>query len=89
MRSSTNHYLTALAVADLVYLLCVFWLSLNHYPILKDDVIASSIFAYAQPFSLWLTDATSTYIYLDCILNLYTLFILLPNLDGGSGGEGE
>jgi hypothetical protein len=60
MRSSTNHYLTALAVADLVYLLCVFWLSLDHYPIFKSDLIASSIFAYAFPFSVWLTDATST-----------------------------
>lgn len=61
MRSSTNAYLTALAIADLVYLLCVFWLSLRHYPHVKEDVSLSNFYAYTWPYSLWLTDATSKY----------------------------
>lgn len=59
MRSSTNAYLTALAIADLVYLLGVFWLSLRHYPAFKTDPVLASIYAYSFPYSLWLTDATS------------------------------
>ena len=59
MRSSTNAYLTALAIADLVYLLCVFWLSLSHYPQVKGDVSLSNFYAYTWPYSVWLTDATS------------------------------
>lgn len=59
MRSSTNAYLTALAIADLVYLLCVFWLSLRHYPHVKEDVSLSNFYAYTWPYSLWLTDATT------------------------------
>lgn len=63
MRSSTNAYLTALAIADLVYLLCVFWLSLRHYPHVREDLALSNFYAYTWPYSLWLTDATSTYTY--------------------------
>jgi hypothetical protein len=62
MRSSTNAYLTALAIADLVYLLCVFWLSLRHYPHVREDLALSNFYAYTWPYSLWLTDATSKYI---------------------------
>lgn len=61
MRSSTNAYLTALAIADLVYLLCVFWLSLRHYPHIKEDLSLSNFYAYTWPYSLWLTDATSKF----------------------------
>merc|ERR1711911_581091 len=61
MRSSTNTYLTALAIADFIYLVCVFWLSLKHY---KDSTTAMSptvaafytFYAYTWPYSLWLTD---------------------------------
>lgn len=63
MRSSTNAYLTALAIADLVYLLCVFWLSLRHYPHVREDLALSNFYAYTWPYSLWLTDATSMYTY--------------------------
>jgi hypothetical protein len=63
MRSSTNAYLTALAIADLVYLLCVFWLSLRHYPHVREDLALSNFYAYTWPYSLWLTDATSKYTY--------------------------
>ena len=64
MRSSTNAYLTALAIADFIYMVCVFWLSLKHY---KDSTAAMSstatafyaFYAYTWPYSLWLTDATS------------------------------
>ncbi|XP_046631337.1 FMRFamide receptor-like [Daphnia pulicaria] len=59
MRSSTNAYLTALAIADLVYLLCVFWLSLRHYPHVREDLALSNFYAYTWPYSLWLTDATT------------------------------
>ena len=61
MRSSTNAYLTALAIADLMYLLCVFWLSLRHYPFLKETPFLDSFFSYVFPYSLWLTDAASTF----------------------------
>ena len=61
MRSSTNAYLTALAITDLVYLLCVFWLSLRHYPHMKTDLTLANFYAYTWPYSLWLTDATSKY----------------------------
>ena len=61
MRSSTNAYLTALAIADLVYLLCVFWLSLRHYPHVREDLSLSNFYAYTWPYSLWLTDAASEY----------------------------
>ena len=60
MRSSTNAYLTALAIADLIYLLCVFWLSLKHYPHIRDPSMA--FYAYTWPYSLWLADATSKFI---------------------------
>ena len=65
MRSSTNTYLTALAIADFIYLVCVFWLSLKHY---RDQDLTNmsstamafyAFYAYTWPYSLWLTDATS------------------------------
>ena len=64
MRSSTNAYLTALAIADFIYLVCVFWLSLKHYknsttPISPTATAFYAFYAYTWPYSLWLTDATS------------------------------
>jgi len=65
MRSSTNTYLTALAIADFIYLVCVFWLSLKHY---RDQDLTNmsstamafyAFYAYTWPYSLWLTDATT------------------------------
>jgi len=37
MKSSTNSYLTALAVYDLLYLVLAFTMSLNHYTSLRQD----------------------------------------------------
>ena len=59
MRTSTNAYLTALAVADLIYLICVLWLSLRHYPNINEDPIWSFIYAHVWPYTVWLADATS------------------------------
>ncbi|UYV62359.1 hypothetical protein LAZ67_2000262 [Cordylochernes scorpioides] len=55
MRSSTSHYLAALAVFDLVYLGAVFTLSLTHYPSL------SSSAAYWRGWPVWIavTDTSS------------------------------
>lgn len=59
MRSSTNVYLTALAVSDLLYLLAVFLLSLQHYP--GPGSMEATFFFYWQiwPFILWLADSMS------------------------------
>ncbi|XP_034246935.1 FMRFamide receptor-like [Thrips palmi] len=65
MRSSTNVYLTALAVSDLLYLLAVFLLSLQHYP--GPGSMEATFFFYWQvwPFILWLADSmTATSIWL-------------------------
>ncbi|CAH0393921.1 unnamed protein product [Bemisia tabaci] len=57
MSSSTNNYLSALAVADLLYLLFHFTLSLKHYPGMSaPDKI---IYWTYRPYVLWLTDATN------------------------------
>lgn len=63
MRSSTNAYLTALAIADLAYLLCIFWLSLTHYPQVKKNLTLANFYAYTWPYGVWLTDATSEYFF--------------------------
>lgn len=57
MRSSTNVYLTALAVSDLLYLLFVFTLSFKHYP----NICEPSFLLYWQyyGFGIWFTDATT------------------------------
>jgi len=59
MRSSTNVYLTALAVSDLLYLVFVFTLSFKHYPNIREP----SFLLYWQyyGFGIWFTDATSKY----------------------------
>lgn len=66
MRSSTNVYLTALAVSDLLYLLAVFLLSLQHYPGPGDMQPGFYEFYWKSfPFILWLADSmTSTSIWL-------------------------
>ncbi|XP_063867806.1 FMRFamide receptor-like [Scylla paramamosain] len=58
MRSSTNNYLTALAISDLLYLVFVFSLSLQHHPNIKHP----RHWFYWQYFryALWLTDASSS-----------------------------
>lgn len=61
MRSSTNAYLSALAMVDLLYLVCAFWLSLRHYPGLKETPFMDNFYSYMFPYSLYLTDAASTY----------------------------
>lgn len=57
MRSSTNVYLTALAVSDLLYLVFVFTLSFKHYPNIREP----SFLLYWQyyGFGIWFTDATT------------------------------
>ncbi|XP_076066241.1 FMRFamide receptor-like [Oratosquilla oratoria] len=58
MRSSTNNYLTALAISDLLHLVFVFSLSLQHHPGMQE----MHHYYYWQYFryALWITDATST-----------------------------
>ncbi|XP_068229267.1 G-protein coupled receptor daf-37-like [Palaemon carinicauda] len=58
MRSSTNNYLTALAISDLLYLVFVFSLSLQHHP----DIKQPRHWFYWQYFryGLWFTDASSS-----------------------------
>ncbi|XP_064100980.1 uncharacterized protein LOC135211626 [Macrobrachium nipponense] len=58
MRSSTNSYLTALAISDLLYLIFVFFLSLKHHP----DMQHPRHWLYWQHvrYALWLTDASSS-----------------------------
>ncbi|KAF8768339.1 FMRFamide receptor-like [Argiope bruennichi] len=57
MRSSTNNYLAALAIFDMMYLIFTFILSLSHYPRIPD----SDHFVYwrLKPFILMLTDTCS------------------------------
>nr|CAD7415857.1 unnamed protein product [Timema poppensis] len=57
MRSSTNVYLTALAVSDLLYLLLVFTLSLEYYPNFHD--VTHHVYWQIRPFAQWLTDSAS------------------------------
>ena len=57
MRSSTNFYLTALAISDLLYLVFIFSLSIRHHPGMNQP----HHWLYWQYFryALWLTDASS------------------------------
>nr|CAD7587468.1 unnamed protein product [Timema genevievae] len=57
MRSSTNVYLTALAVSDLLYLLLVFTLSLEYYPNFHD--VTHHVYWQLRPFAQWMTDSAS------------------------------
>lgn len=54
MRSSTNHYLTALAFSDLFYLIFVFTLNLDHY----GSMHSYAYYSYWR-YALMLTDACS------------------------------
>lgn len=58
MRSSTNAYLTALAVADLIYLLFVLLLSFKHYPNIHDRKY--ELYWRFYGISHWLCDAASS-----------------------------
>ncbi|KAF2902954.1 hypothetical protein ILUMI_03223 [Ignelater luminosus] len=58
MRSSTNAYLTALAVADVIYLLFVLLLSFKHYPNINDRRYA--LYWRFYGISHWLCDAASS-----------------------------
>lgn len=57
MRSSTNWYLAALAIFDMIYLIFTFILSLKHYPNAHD--INYYLYWYMFPFSMMITDAAS------------------------------
>lgn len=59
MRCSTNIYLTALAVADIVNLFCAFILSLQHYPSFQYGHV---LYWSAFGLSNWFHDASRTYI---------------------------
>ncbi|ODM95020.1 FMRFamide receptor [Orchesella cincta] len=56
MHSSTNLYLTALALSDLVYLLFSFSMSWRHIPIIKNIWL----YWWYTPLGLWVTDASSS-----------------------------
>ncbi|XP_076373327.1 FMRFamide receptor-like [Tachypleus tridentatus] len=57
MSSSTNKYLAGLAVFDMLYLLCIFILSIAHYPGLTDPHHIN--YWRFWPYALLLTDASS------------------------------
>lgn len=54
MRSSTNNYLAALAIFDMLYLIFTFILSLSHYPNIKDP--SNIVYWELRPFALWIAD---------------------------------
>ncbi|XP_037789424.1 FMRFamide receptor-like [Penaeus monodon] len=58
MRSSTNNYLTALAISDLLYLVFIFSLSIRHHPGM--DHPHHWFYWHYFRYALWLTDATSS-----------------------------
>lgn len=58
MRCSTNIYLTALAVADIVNLFCAFVLSLQHYP---SFTYGHVLYWSAYGLSNWFHDASRMY----------------------------
>ena len=74
MRSSTNHYLTALAVSDLLYLIFVFTLSIKHYDGMSDP--KHWIYWHYYKYAHWLTDASSK-----CLNSniFYLFYVLLDN----------
>lgn len=57
MRSSTNFYLTALALSDMLYLLLFFSLSLQHHPGMHEP--HTWFYWHYTPFAMWLVDASS------------------------------
>lgn len=57
MRSSTNNYLAALAIVDMLYLLGGFALSLKHYEFIQEKGL--SVYFRCFPFLLLLTDTCS------------------------------
>ena len=57
MRSSTNTYLTALSISDLLYLLSVFSLSLQHHPHMRDP--KHWLYWYYCKYAYWIADASS------------------------------
>uniref|UniRef100_A0A8D8YKQ9 FMRFamide receptor n=1 Tax=Cacopsylla melanoneura TaxID=428564 RepID=A0A8D8YKQ9_9HEMI len=57
MKSSTNTYLTALAVSDIVYLSVFFALSYSHYPDAHSE--DSLIYWKIWPYLLWFNDAST------------------------------
>lgn len=59
MRCSTNVYLTALAVADIIYLLFIFVLSLEHYPNIHDSKY--KLYWSTYGLSHWFCDASCKY----------------------------
>lgn len=61
MRSSTNIYLTALAVSDLLYLLFLFSLSLKHYPNINEPTSFNYVYWEYFGFGVWFVDATSKF----------------------------
>lgn len=60
MRSSTNSYLTALAISDLLYLVFVFSLSIRHHPGMNKP--HHWFYWHYFRYALWLTDASSEYL---------------------------
>lgn len=57
MRSSTNSYLAALAICDMLYLLCIFALSLKHYQFIQEQGLL--IYYRCFPLIVMLADACS------------------------------
>ncbi|KAK8742479.1 hypothetical protein OTU49_001905 [Cherax quadricarinatus] len=58
MRSSTNNYLTALAISDLLYLVFIFSLSIRHHPGMSRP--HHWFYWHYSRYALWLTDASSS-----------------------------
>ncbi|XP_066990671.1 thyrotropin-releasing hormone receptor-like [Macrobrachium rosenbergii] len=58
MRSSTNNYLTALAISDLLYLVFIFSLSIRHHPGMNSP--HHWFYWHYFRYALWLTDASSS-----------------------------
>ncbi|XP_045139070.1 FMRFamide receptor-like isoform X2 [Portunus trituberculatus] len=58
MRSSTNFYLTALAISDLLYLVFIFSLSIRHHPGMNQP--HHWLYWHYFRYALWLTDASSS-----------------------------
>jgi len=59
MRSSTNYYLTALALSDLLYLVLFFVLSLRHHQGMNTP--GTWFYWHFYRFGIWLVDASSEY----------------------------
>ncbi|XP_076315577.1 thyrotropin-releasing hormone receptor-like [Tachypleus tridentatus] len=57
MRSSTNNYLTGLAIFDMLYLMCILILSISHYPGMTDFHHVN--YWRLWPYTILLTDACS------------------------------